>query len=498
MPHATRVTVLALSAAVLLAVTAAPRAAADPPPAQWFLDLMTLDEAAASDTMARIAERWQDGYAPILIDLARFTRADEEARSVDVSDVLPPADPQGLTHAPRRTGAEFRSIGGRRHPTAPIRARLVRFLERQTGQRFGDDLDRWRQWTWRQPYAPHPDYLALKAELSRGVDPRLRAFLSPLALERVRLDEVEWSGLGVDEVPPLDAPAMVPAGEARYMRDRQMVAGIAGGGEARAYPLRLLGWHHAVHDRIDGRDILVTHCPMSGVVAAFELGEGGAPSRFGTSGLVYRSGSLLYDRETASLWSMLTGRPLIGRLAESPVVLLPVPVVLASWRDWRAQHPASTVLSLETGHAFRYAEGAMTRRRLAEAGLVFPAPDVRDDLRGDDEVLGLRPSDAGGTAVAIATGVLARRGVHDLAVAGRRFVVTTDRDGGARVYDAPDTRIVSRSGACAADTAGRCWRASEDALTLHDNPALRANRLPAVRAFWLAWAAEYPDTLVIR
>ena len=61
-------------------------------------------------------------------------------------------------------------------PGSPVRRRLLQFLERQTGQRFGDDLDRWRTWLWSRSYEPHPDYAALKRAVYGELDPRMRAF----------------------------------------------------------------------------------------------------------------------------------------------------------------------------------------------------------------------------------------------------------------------------------------------------------------------------------
>ena len=40
---------------------------------------------------------------------------------------------------------------------------------------------------------------------------------------------------------------------------------------------------------------------------------GGRRRIFGTSGLLYRSNKLMYDRETYTLWGNLTGVPVVGR-----------------------------------------------------------------------------------------------------------------------------------------------------------------------------------------
>jgi hypothetical protein len=52
-----------------------------------------------------------------------------------------------------------------------VRRRLVGFLEARTGQRFGEDLNAWRRWTWRLPYDPHPHYVTAKSEIAAHVDP---------------------------------------------------------------------------------------------------------------------------------------------------------------------------------------------------------------------------------------------------------------------------------------------------------------------------------------
>ena len=41
----------------------------------------------------------------------------------------------------------------------------------------------------------------------------------------------------------------------------------------------------------------------------------GEPTTFGTSGLLYRSNKLMYDRTTNSIWNQFTGEPVIGPLA---------------------------------------------------------------------------------------------------------------------------------------------------------------------------------------
>ena len=58
---------------------------------------------------------------------------------------------------------------------------------------------------------------------------------------------------------PLDTPQFLTANEATYLPDDDLVLGLEWEGEARAYPIRMLTFHHIVNDEIAGRPFLVTY-----------------------------------------------------------------------------------------------------------------------------------------------------------------------------------------------------------------------------------------------
>ena len=58
---------------------------------------------------------------------------------------------------------------------------------------------------------------------------------------------------------PLDRPAFLTAGETGNLPDEDLVLGLEWMGEARAYPIRMLTYHHIVNDTIAGRPLLVTY-----------------------------------------------------------------------------------------------------------------------------------------------------------------------------------------------------------------------------------------------
>ena len=58
--------------------------------------------------------------------------------------------------------------------------------------------------------------------------------------------------------PPLDDPQVAPAGEAPWMADDDLVLGAVRNGEARAYPLFMMTFHHVANDQLGGEPYLVT------------------------------------------------------------------------------------------------------------------------------------------------------------------------------------------------------------------------------------------------
>ncbi len=99
----------------------------------------------------------------------------------------------------------------------------------------------------------------------------------------------------------------------------------------------------------------------------------------------------MFDRQTDSLWNQFTGKPISGPLRDSGIELKIRPVVITSWANWKARHPDTKVLSLNTGHRRDYGSGVVYREYFASPELMFPTI-VRDEklLKRKDYVFGIR------------------------------------------------------------------------------------------------------------
>jgi hypothetical protein len=70
--------------------------------------------------------------------------------------------------------------------------------------------------------------------------------------------EIRSGGPGKDGIPSLTSPKFIKANEASYLKGSDSVIGITLGGQAKAYPVKVLSWHEAVNDATGPIKFLVT------------------------------------------------------------------------------------------------------------------------------------------------------------------------------------------------------------------------------------------------
>ncbi len=156
-----------------------------------------------------------------------------------------------------------------------------------------------------------------------------------------------------DGIPSIDNPKFVSLEEAdEWIQDNELVLAIIYKGVTRVYPLQIMVWHEIINDIIAGDPILITYCPLCGSGIAYERQINGEEVEFGTSGKLYNSNLVMYDRKTDSYWSQIEGLAIVGELTGTKLTPLSIDTVV--WRDWKKGHPDSEVLSQETGFVDYY------------------------------------------------------------------------------------------------------------------------------------------------
>lgn len=118
-------------------------------------------------------------------------------------------------------------------------------------------------------------------------------------------------------------------------------------GTARAYPLKVLTYHEMANDRINTHEFLVTYCPLcnSGVVfnRKIQIENKKEVAEFGVSGMLRKSGMVMWDNITESWWQQLTGEALVGTQTGNQLDFYPSQVI--SVEEFFQTYPEGEILS---------------------------------------------------------------------------------------------------------------------------------------------------------
>jgi uncharacterized protein DUF3179 len=198
--------------------------------------------------------------------------------------------------------------------------------------------------------------------------------------------EVRDGGPGKDGIPALENPEMIPAGQADYIFDNDLVIGYINGDEVRAYPHKILDWHEIINDEINDQEIAITYCPLTGTAIGWHRTYEGKSTTFGVSGLLYNSNLMPYDRTTNSTWIQQGLVSVNGKLRDTPASTFQV--LETTWSTWKTMYPQTVVVSQNTGHSRNYQEYPYGSYRETD-GLIFSVSVLDARLPQKERVLGV-------------------------------------------------------------------------------------------------------------
>jgi hypothetical protein len=156
-------------------------------------------------------------------------------------------------------------------------------------------------------------------------------------------NEVISGGPPPDGIPPVDEPVFMGVSDnLELLPANEPVVALEINGDARAYPIRAMVWHEIVNDTVGGVPVSVTYCPLCNSAATYERTIDGVETTFGTSGRLFASALVMYDRATESLWTHFNGQAVIGVLTGTELVEHASP--LMSWEQFRSAYPTGQIL----------------------------------------------------------------------------------------------------------------------------------------------------------
>ncbi len=195
----------------------------------------------------------------------------------------------------------------------------------------------------------------------------------------VHPSEILSGGPSKDGIPSIDNPKFQPGEEGDWwLNDDDLVLGLDYNGVVKAYPHRILNWHEIVNDKAGDERVLITYCPLCRTGIAFKPIVNGLEVEFGTSGKLYNSELVMYDRLTDSYWAQSLGKAIIG--PSTGQVLKKIPLDTVKWKDWKKVHPDTQVMRKGTGF-FRDYDRNPYEGYEASDGLYFPINNKDDRLK---------------------------------------------------------------------------------------------------------------------
>ncbi|WP_396638050.1 DUF3179 domain-containing protein [Maribacter sp. R77961] len=379
-----------------------------------------------------------------------------------------------------------------------VRSSLRKLLEKKAKLEIEVNFDKTFQYIWNKKESYSKDYFEFKAQLHQAIDSKFYKYFSGRADQsKIRLDEVRWGGVLQDGIPPLRNPLMIPANQATYLNDDDIVFGIAINGDVRAYPKRILAWHEMFVDTVGEVPVAGVYCTLCGTVILYKTQHKGINYELGTSGFLYRSNKLMYDKKTQSLWSTLEGEPVIGPLTNKGIQLDFLSVVTTTWGDWKTLHPNTSVLSTNTGHRRDYGEGVAYKNYFSTDELMFTIPKIDTSLKNKDEILSVRLPDVTTENYAISSKFLKKNPIYQANIANESYVVFTDKSGAHRTYFSKGIHFIDYDNKITAtDNSGTIWKLQEEQLISSNGKVLE--RLATHNAFWFGYKAAFPNTILVK
>ncbi len=186
---------------------------------------------------------------------------------------------------------------------------------------------------------------------------------------------------------------------------------------------------------------------------AFERKINGEETEFGTSGKLYNSNLVMYDRKTNSYWTQIDGLAIVGELTGTE--LKPISIDTVAWRDWKKEHPKSEVLSQDTGFERPYGDDPYGSY-YEDSFLLFPVENEDNRIHPKTVIFGI---EVDGKFKAYPEDVLKKKKKIEDKIGEIEIIIEMNKSKEVKVTNKKNEREIVKE-----------------------------------RTFWFAWYAFHPDT----
>jgi len=227
---------------------------------------------------------------------------------------------------------------------------------------------------------------------------------------------------------------------------------------------------------------------------------------FGVSGKLWRDALLMYDHQTRSLWSHITGEAIQGPLKGKRLkTLASMPQI--AWKTWQKNYPKTSVLSVPFRGSMRESQNRdvyadyHASQRAGVSGI-----DYTDNrLPNKSLVIGVQVADKNEEMRyrAYPLTQFEEKPLINDTLSGVPLLIFHDKDSfatavfkrtvgdSARTFTPQDSYFTR-------DNSGTRWNLITGEATAGKHKGARLERLPAVTIYWFAWARYHPETTIYR
>ncbi len=309
----------------------------------------------------------------------------------------------------------------------------------------------------------------------------------------IPLDKIRGGGPPKDGIPSIDNPQFTIVNESQFVADSDIVIGLNINGETKAYPLFILVWHEIVNDIVGGIPVAITYCPLCYTNQVFDRTLDGTVVEFGTSGKLYNSNLVMYDRLTDSYWSQGLGMAIMGELSGDTLDTIPFDVI--SWGDWKSMHPDTLVLTTDTGHIRSYATDPYGDY-YTNPRILFPVDNSDNRIHPKELILGFQQDNI---FKAYKQSDVESNGIINDTVGDSSILLVSMFSGNARIFDRTindETLDFTFEDGILYDTKTRSVWNYDGVSISGDMRGEQLSRLSINPGFWFSWISFHQDTLI--
>jgi len=298
----------------------------------------------------------------------------------------------------------------------------------------------------------------------------------------------------------LREPRFVPARQADFLKDSDMILGVSENGAAKAYRYDVVSWHHVIHDSFGNMPVIVTWCSLCNTPLVFRSEVDGRKLDFERTDN-RGNNFIMVDKETGSTWQQASGEAFEGPLKGKRLTI--VPFLVTTWAEWRGRNPQTLAMvpeaASQAGYAqmnTRYANMPFGTDRMPNRSPLVRELDTR--LPASEQVIGIEVGDAHKAypVAALRREIIVNDRVGSTPLLLIHQAASGTTTGFSRVLGGRTlTFKAAGPGAFVDNETGSQWNAYGECTA----GSLRSQKLDRVvpqPGLWFAWAEFFPDTQV--